>query len=111
MSEFQFEGSATVGKPKHLMSKANSKDWFAPNQIAYALVGIRQCFGISGPIGEKNSVWIESEHFICRSCGRDNRYAKSPLAQRAQNVPFHPVIKCHDVMTNGRQLRRLIASS
>ena len=109
MSEFQFESPPAVGKTKHLMSEANSKDRFAANQMAHALVGIGQCFGIAGPIGQKNTFWIESEHFICRSCGRDNSDAESPLAQRAQNVAFHPVIKCHDVMTNGRQLRRLVA--
>src|SRR6476646_8117320 len=109
MSEFQFESPPTVGKAKHLVPETNSKNRFTADQTANAFMGIWHGFGIARSIGKKNAVWIESEHFSCRGCRRDNGHAESPLAERAQNVAFHPVIKCHNAMTNGRELRRLIA--
>jgi len=64
MPKFQFERSSAIGKAEHLMTETNSEDRFATNQTADCLVGVRQCFRISGAIGEKNALRVEREHFF-----------------------------------------------
>src|SRR5207253_3226670 len=103
MPKFQFERSPAKGKTEHLMTKTNSEDRFATNQTADCLVGIRQCFRISGAIGEKNALWVERKHFFGGGCGRDNGDAESALPQRSQNVAFHSIIERDNAMADWRK--------
>src|SRR5207253_3970301 len=83
MPKFQFERPSAKGKTEHLMTKTNSEDRFAANQTADCLVGVRQRLWISGPVGKKNPLRVEREHFFGCGCGRDDSDAESALAKRS----------------------------
>src|SRR5262245_48301265 len=64
MAEFQFEGRSAERETKNLMTETDSEDRLLAHQIAYSFMRVRQRRGISGPIGEKNSVGIQCQRFV-----------------------------------------------
>src|SRR5436190_154452 len=92
MAELQFEGRSAEGEAENLMSKTNSENRFLIHQIVHRLVCVGQRSWIARPVGKKDSVGIDGQHFV-RSCrGRDNRNGEAFLAQQAQDVLLDPII-------------------
>ena len=58
---------------------------------------------ITGPVGKKNALRLEREHFFRRRCRGNHRHPKAVLAQPAQDVFLDAVVIRHDPMPNWRQ--------
>src|SRR5258708_3840663 len=71
MAEFQLECRSAKSEPENLMTKTNPEDWFLADQIAYRVVRVRERSGVARAVRQKNSVGIESQHFLSRCACRD----------------------------------------
>ena len=64
MAEFQFECRAAEREAENLMAEANPEDRLFAHQIVHGFVRVRKRRWIARAVGEKNSVGLESEHFL-----------------------------------------------
>src|SRR5947199_9260831 len=80
------------------MTETDPKDRFFAHQIMHGFVCVRKRRGIARTVGEKNSIGIKTQHFVCRRSRRHNRYLETFLAQQAQDVFLDAIV----VSTNSR---------
>ena len=74
MSEFKFESFAAEGDAGQLMSEAVAEDGLASHEAADVIDRIGARLGISGAVGEEDSVRFQSENIFCGSLRGNNRY-------------------------------------
>ena len=85
------------------MTETDPKDRFFAHQIMHGFVCVRKRRGIARTVGEKNSIGIKTQHFVCRRSRRHNRYLETFLAQQAQDVFLDAIIVCSNSRSNGWQ--------
>src|SRR5262249_2423999 len=54
---------------------------------------IERC-GITGTVGKKNPVGIESQHFVSRCASRHHGHVEPFLPEQAQNIFLYAVVVC-----------------
>jgi len=64
MAEFQFERRPAEREAENLMAETDPEDWFFAHQIVHGFVCVWKRRGITWAVREKNSVGLESEHFL-----------------------------------------------
>src|SRR5579862_127392 len=92
VAEFELVSFAAEGKPRELMSEANSENRLAPHQSSDVVDGIGAWFRIAGAVGEKHAIGFEREYIFGGSLCRNDGDFASFSAQLAQNVLLNPKI-------------------
>src|ERR1700752_4964809 len=105
MAELQLKRRSAEREAENLMTQANSEDGPLAHQIMHGFVSIGERCRIARTIGEKNPIWIKSEHFVCGCCRRHNGHLKTLLAQQAQNVFLDSIVIRGNSKSDGRKLR------
>src|SRR5437660_12285277 len=93
------------------MAETDPEDGFLAHQIAQGLVRVRKRCRIAWAVGEKNSVGIKTEHFVCGCCRRHNGHFETFLAQQTQNIFLHSIVVGGDAKSNRSQGWRAFAVS
>ncbi len=92
VAELQFKCLSAKSQPKELMSQADAKDRFLPDQFSHVCNGIRNALRVSRSIGKKDSIgFVRENRFRCGRSGK-NRHLASPIPERAEDVKLYPEV-------------------
>ena len=81
MAELQLKRRSAEREAENLMAKTDPEDRPFAHQIVHGFVRVRKRRWVARAVGEKNSIGIESEHFLgCRG-RRHNSDLEAFLAQ------------------------------
>src|SRR5579864_692745 len=100
VTEFQFIGFASECKRKKLIPKANAKDriFGFSYKLLHGFNSIFYRIGITGSVGEKNSIRFLLANFIIGNSRWHNGQPRSMIGQLMQDVMFYPIIDHHDML-------------
>src|SRR5688500_9577327 len=98
-----FRGLTAKGQPKQLVAEADSKSGdTVRRESPQGLLSVRDRGGISGTIGQENSVRIMAKRGFRRGVSRHDRDPAVVLREQSQDVSLDPVIVGENVMTRAR---------
>ncbi len=88
MPKFQPINAGSQSQGDYLMPQSDAENRFLSQQRAAGFHRIRNCLGISGPIGDKDSIRFQIENLFCRCC---SRYCQHFAASSDQGVNYSPL--------------------
>src|SRR5262252_5224501 len=107
--KFQLEGFAAKSQPAKLMSQANPKDGYLPNELANGFDSVPDRLRVARPVRKKYAVRLYSQCVLGRSLRRHDPHVAIVVHEQPQNVLLDAVIKRQHTMLVTLTLRVRLA--